>query len=198
MDTRLKQARRLPQAERREQLIDVAEALFVEHGYAGVTMEDIARAAGVTRPLAYNHFGTKEGVFAACIERASEAFNERLLASVDPDAAPREQLRQGAEVFFELLETDRGRWSLIYASSSVIQPEGGALDTLRFSTIELLVMSAAPDASPARMNAVAHAMSGVAERLGHWWLSEPTMTRDEIVDHFTDILWGGLALYVEG
>lgn len=69
----------------------------------------------------------------------------------------------------------------------------------RFETIEmirgLLAQLARPDIPPARITAAAHAMSGVAERLGHWWLAEPSLTRGEVVEHYSDFLWGGLGGY---
>jgi len=164
-------------------------------------MEDIARAAGVTRPVPYNHFGTKEGVYIACVLRATIVYNAELAAQIDPDAHPQDQLRQGAEVFFGLLERDRGRWALIFASSSVLPPEfARELGQVRFdtiATIELLLRRASPSADPKRMAAAAHAVSGVSERLGHWWLSEPSMTRDEVIDHYTALLWPGLEPYTD-
>lgn len=60
---------RLPAAERREQLLDVAETLFAEQGYAGATTAQIAKAAGVTEPIIYRHFKSKRDLFVALIER---------------------------------------------------------------------------------------------------------------------------------
>ncbi|MET0448183.1 MAG: TetR/AcrR family transcriptional regulator [Aeromicrobium sp.] len=201
MSTELPQRRRFPQAVRREQLLDVAEDLFVAHGYAAVTMEDIARAAGVTRPLPYNHFGSKEGVYIACVLRASDAYNATLVAAVDPASDPRDQLRQGADVFFDMLQNDRGRWMLIFASSSVLPKESAAeLGEVRRSTIaaiELLLRQAAPQASAARMAAAAHAVSGVGEQLGLWWLANPSLSKAEVMGHYTELLWSGLAPYTQ-
>lgn len=201
MSTEPPQRRRFPQAVRREQLLDVAEELFVAHGYAAVTMEDIARAAGVSRPIPYNHFGSKEGVYIACVLRASDQYNATVAAEVDPAAHPKEQLRQGADVFFEMLENDRGRWLLIFASSSVLPKESAAeLGDLRRETIgaiELLLRQAAPHAPAVRMAAAAHAISGAGEQLGLWWLANPSLTKAEVMDHYTEILWSGLAPYAE-
>lgn len=63
---------RLPAAQRKEQLLDTAVALFAEHGYAGATTADLAKAAGVTEPIIYRHFESKKALFIAVIERTSE------------------------------------------------------------------------------------------------------------------------------
>jgi AcrR family transcriptional regulator len=193
--------RRYPQAQRREQLLDVSERLFVDRGYAAVTMEDIARMAAVTRPVVYNHFETKEGVYIACVERARRQYEEELLGAIDVDDHPKTQLTRGAEVFFGMLQRDPGRWMLLFGSSSVLPGTHTAeLAALRFATIDAvaaLLRRAAPDAPKLRIEAVAHAVSGVGERLGHWWLTKPSMRRGEVVEHFTEIIWTGLSPYIE-
>lgn len=168
-----------------------------------MTIEDIARAAGVTRPVPYRHFGTKEGMYLACVERARREYETVMIDALDPEAPPREQLRAAGQAFYSVLEGSPGRWKLLFASSAVLPVEyNEALTAQRFQTIDLiasvLARVAGPDTPPGRITAAAHAMSGVAERLGHWWLSEPSLTREEIVDHYTALLWGGLGPLAEG
>lgn len=193
--------RRLSPSARREQLLDVAEQLFVEQGFAATTMEDIARAAGVTRPIPYNHFESKEGVYVACVRRAREQYDAELMPKIDPTTHPRDQLAAGADAFFEMLERDQGRWLLLFGSNAVLPgTHSDELADLRFGTIaaiEALLRNAGPKAPAARVAAAAHAVSGVGERLGHWWLREPSMTRSELVAHFTEILWDGISPYAE-
>src|SRR4051794_21479189 len=99
---------RLPYADRHAQLVDVAEALFIERGYAGVTMEDIAKGAGVTRPIVFTHFETREGAYLACVQRARDAYDSDIRKGVDPQAPARDQLAAGAEVFLAMLEAHPG------------------------------------------------------------------------------------------
>ena len=79
---------RVPHALRREQLIDIAEELFVAKGYAATSIEDITRIAGVSRPIVYGHFGTKEAIYIACVERIRAELEADLAAQSDPDADP--------------------------------------------------------------------------------------------------------------
>lgn len=79
---------RLPAAERREQLLDVAAELFSRNGYARATTAQLARAAGVTEPIIYRHFSSKRDLFVALIERTGErtlnAWREHLADATDP------------------------------------------------------------------------------------------------------------------
>jgi AcrR family transcriptional regulator len=192
----------MPHAERHSQLLDLAEELFIARGYAAVSMEDIARAAGVTRPVVYDHLGSREGAYLACVERARTTYEAELLQRVDATADPREQLRAGGEAFFAMLEAHPGRWQLLFGSSAVL-PSGEAnqeLAAMRFATIDqirILISTAAPSSPPERIEACAHVVSGAGERLGHWWLTRPELPREAIVEHFVEILWDGLRRYVE-
>ncbi len=75
---------RLPRAEREQQILDVAHALFAERGYGAVTMDEVAAEVGVTKPLLYNYFGNKERLFLACVERGADA-----LQTPSPRRSPR-------------------------------------------------------------------------------------------------------------
>ena len=192
--------KRLPHAQRHVQLLDVAESLFIDRGYAAVSMEDIARSAGVSRPIVYNHLKGKEQAYLACVERARATYQSELLERVGLAASPREQLRAGAEGFFAMLERHPGRWQLLFGSNAVLPGTfTQELAALRFQTIEQirqLLQAAAPDAPPQRIEACAHAVSGVGERLGHWWLTRPEMPREELIGHYVEILWAGLSPYL--
>lgn len=186
--------------ERRSQLIDVAEVLFMANGFAAVSMEDICRAASVSRPVLYEHLKTKEDAYLACVERARETYESELLRRVDPTASPQDQLRSGADSFFAFQEENPGRWILLFGSSSILPGEKSReLAALRFGTIEkihILFQRAAPEAPPELIEAASHAASGVGERLGHWWLTRPDLSREEIVDLFVQIVWNGLRPHV--
>jgi AcrR family transcriptional regulator len=192
---------RLPRRERLAQLLDVTEDLFITHGYAAVSIEDISRAAGISRPIVYRHFQSKEGAYIACVERARDDYERRLLESVDLSRPPSEQLAAGAEAFFEMIEDDPGRWRLLFGSNAVLPGQyDRRLAELRFRTIEqiaVLLRAAAPGGPPERLEAAAHVVSGAFERLGHWWLRHKDVPRAEVVGHGVEILWSGLRPYVE-
>lgn len=176
-------------AQRETQILDVAEALFTEHGLEGVTIEDIARAAGVSRPIVYQHHGTKEQVFLACVRRARRVFEQELSAALsEPSDNWADAIRAGGEVFYSLIERDPHRWNLLFASSASFSgPLSDELTALREATIRALadaIAPYAPEVDRTTFDAAAHALSGIGEQIGRWWLTRPDLSRDEILAYY--------------
>ncbi|WP_029432511.1 TetR/AcrR family transcriptional regulator [Blastococcus sp. URHD0036] len=189
---------RLSRDQRAEQLLDVAERLFADQGFEGTSMEDVARAAGVTRPVVYDHHATKEDLFYSCVRRARRELEDRLDAlqpSGQVDALA-DVLECGGDAFFGILERDPRRWAVLFnPSSALAEPLARRLEDLRAGTIERIAAVArrfAPDADPDRLGAYAHAISGVGEQLGRWWLTRPDVPRQQVVAYYRDFVVSGL------
>ena len=75
---------RVPREVRRGQLLVLAEQLFMEKGYGGFSIDDLCRAAGVSRPIVYEHFGSKDGIYLACLRGIRSEFESALLAAAGP------------------------------------------------------------------------------------------------------------------
>jgi AcrR family transcriptional regulator len=193
---------RLPRAEREQQLLDIAERLFIDKGYTRTSIEDVAQAAGVTRPIVYNLHGSKEGLYLACVARARAKLSDRLLQVLPALSDPREQVSAAGDLFFEIIEEDPKRWTLLFGGSAMplVGDDGEQLTDLRFETvgqIAQLIKAAAPHADDERIRAFAHAVSGVGEQLGRWWLREPNVPRERLTEHYTDFIWNGLRHLVD-
>src|SRR3954447_27064919 len=93
-------SRRVPRAVRERQMLAVAERAFAERGYHPASVDAIAEAAGITKPMVYAYFGSKEGLYRACMAAARERLLETLREQVDPGAAPDQQLWHGLLAFF--------------------------------------------------------------------------------------------------
>ena len=109
-------APRLPPEERREQLIDAALGLIVERGYAGVSIEAVARVAGVTRPVVYDHFPNLGRLLHALVEREERyalAQLEEVVPSDPGDASPPELLERGVRHFLEAVISRPDTWRII-------------------------------------------------------------------------------------
>lgn len=201
LTTRGTPRKRFSKQVRREQLLDVAEKLFVEHGYSGVTMEDIRLAAGVSRPVLYDHFPTREVAFIACVERARHDYDTQLLQGFDLGLDIHGHLRRGAALYFDLLEADPGRWRLMFGSSAALPVSHmDELAELRFGTIraiEELLHRLAPEDSARELKFAAHAISGVGERLGLLWLDEPDLAKQDLIDQFVEFVWSGIRAHFE-
>ncbi|MFA4084850.1 TetR/AcrR family transcriptional regulator [Mycobacteroides salmoniphilum] len=192
---------RRPWVERRAHLLDTAEQLFFERGFAAVSLSDIAQAAGVTKPIAYRHFKTKDGAYLACARRAQADFAQALVQRADPTRAVREQFATAADLFFELLETHPERWELIYGSAAVLPAESREeLSALRLDNIETtyaLITKDRPDIPQLFAEGLSHAMSGAAERLGHWWQSRPDLDRQDMINIYVEIFYAAVAPYLD-
>src|SRR6188472_1166684 len=105
---------RLAREERMEQTLSVARGLFAERGYAAVTMDEVAAAVGVTKPLLYNYFGNKERLYLACLGRTADALTTCVTTALAEPDDPGEGLRAGLRAFFAFVESDRASWQVLY------------------------------------------------------------------------------------
>lgn len=195
-------APRLPYAARNEQVLDVAEALFVQRGYTGVSMEDIARAAGVSRPVVYEHLGGKEEAYLSCVRRVEQDWLERAVRRTAGEAAPRARLVAAVDEFFTMLEDNPGRWRLLFATGAVLggdhQRRLAELHAASDAALHQLFVATFPGAPALHLEALAHAAAGTGERLGNWWTAtRPELSRADVVEHFLGVVWPSLAPWAD-
>jgi AcrR family transcriptional regulator len=191
---------RVPRPVRERQLLDIAEDLFARHGFDAISIEDVARRAGITRPVVYDHFGSKEGLYLACVRRARREFEQHLGQAVAEVSDPREQLLRGGDAFFEMLERDPRRWSILFSVPAPLQGEFGAdLAQQRRNTVARiadLLTPLLPGVEPQRVEAYAHAISGAGEQLGRWWLANPEVPREQLSEYFRDFAFSGIRPFI--
>jgi AcrR family transcriptional regulator len=185
--------RRMTRAAREQQLLDLAEELFLANGYERTTIEDIARTAGVTRPVVYEHYGSKEGIYLACVRRARNQFNIDVMRAVAGTDDPLEQLRRGADAYYRVLERDPRRWQLLFGPGGLVSDAlGEELARERFRTVNLLadlIEAHLPQHDQQQVDVFAHATTGSAEQLGRWWLAHPDVSRDQVTRYLVDNVW---------
>jgi AcrR family transcriptional regulator len=191
--------RRLPRAEREQQTLDVAQALFARDGYAAVTMDDVAAAVGVTKPLLYNYFGNKERLYLACLGRTADALICGLTDAFTRAADPGEGLRDAVRAFFAFVEADRSSWQVLYDETL---PAGGAIaehiDAYREQATALVgaaLTQLDPAPEPALIPGMAHALLGAVESLSRWWLRDGAgvVDAEDTADAFIALVRPGLA-----
>jgi AcrR family transcriptional regulator len=181
---------RLPRAEREQQTLDAARALFAEHGFAAVTMDDVAAAVGVTKPLLYTYFGNKERLYLACMAPAGDALLATVVEAIRGARSPGDMLERGIRAFFRFVGEDRDAWRVLFDETA---PEGGevAREVARYRErlIRLVVeerLAQLPDATRPQLATEVEAMStallGAAEALVRWWLRTEAMTAAEAAD----------------
>jgi AcrR family transcriptional regulator len=173
---------RLPRAERERQMLETAHALFAERGYAEVTMDEVAAAVGVTKPLLYNYFGNKERLYAACMAPAAEALADAIVAALRSAASPAEALSSAIHAFFAFLDADREGWRVLFDES---RPERVAEYRDRLARLVVGELDGA-------VEPLTVAVLGAAEALGRWWLRTEAMPASTAADLLIRTLEPGL------
>jgi AcrR family transcriptional regulator len=193
---------RMPRPEREEQMLEVAGGLFAARGYAAVSMEDIAAEVGVSKPMIYNYFGSKQGLYIAYVERAGRELLDRMRNAEGAGRSPEQRLRSGVDAFFGYVDEHRDGWAVLYKEAATqggpFAAEVAALRG-RIRGIVNSLFAEATGAPPAakRDNAatepLAAAFVGAGEALANWWLEHPQLSREAVSEILTNFAAGALA-----
>jgi AcrR family transcriptional regulator len=181
---------RLPRAERMQQTVAAAHALFGERGYAAVTMDGVAAAVGVTKPLLYNYFGNKEQLYLACLEQAGDGLVATVVEAVGDTTNPAEALSLGLHAFFAFVDEDRAAWAVLFdetlPAGGEIADRVGAYRTRLRDLIAASMLEQIPARSRAaaqtEVEALSTAVMGAAEALVRWWLRTGAMPAAEAAE----------------
>ncbi len=185
-----------------EQALSVAHTLFAERGFAAVTMDEVASAVGVTKPLLYNYFGNKERLYIACMQRSGDALTQMILDTVGDARSPADALNQGLRAFFAFLDADRAAWAVLFDETL---PQSGELadrvGEYRGRLIELVsesLLAQLPEkqraAARIEVEALSTALLGSAEALARWWLRTEATSAQEAAELLIATVEPGLRL----
>jgi AcrR family transcriptional regulator len=191
----MRQARlRLPPDERRALVVEAAGRLFGEHGYDATRLDDVAAAAGVTKPILYRHFAGKQALYLALLERHRADLGS-FAGQIPADGTPEQRLRAVLEVWFAYVETHSYAWKMLFRDSGggpEIQAFRVAVHERARTVLAGLIRSLAATPIPAReLEPLAELMSMGMASLVLWWIDDPGASREAIVDAMTRV-WVGL------
>jgi AcrR family transcriptional regulator len=184
----------MARADRRAQLVDTAEQVFVASGFAGASMEDVADAAGVTKPVIYDHFGSKDGLLAAVVARLGDQMLEQTAAAAT--GSPEEALRQGLTAYFRFVDRHAGAWSVLLREVAPGTQASAEVDRVRAAQVEMiaaLITLHLTTRDADRALVYAHAVSGAAERLAAVRLTEKKVSPQRAAALLMDVMWSGFA-----
>jgi AcrR family transcriptional regulator len=204
--TGMLQRTRLPRAEREQQVLAAARALFAERGYGAVTMDHVAAAVGVTKPLLYAYFGNKERLYLACMEPAAQALRAEVASAVAEAERPADALKLGVQAFFSFVDRDRDAWRVLFDETL---PAGGEVarrvaehrEELE-RVVARLVVARLPGRRRGRaaveVEALSTALLGAAESLARWWLRTGALSAGEAADLLIKTVEPGLRARTTG
>ena len=194
--------RRLPRDERSKQLLEVAEAVFSERGVQATSMEEIADRAGVTKPVLYDHYGSKDRLVAAVVERAGTVLGSAVLDAVNGADSPESALVEGLRAYFAFIEERRaGLRSLLTEGVTPGSDAALALEQVRTQQADMiaaLLSEQVANPNPLQAQLYAQIVVGATERLATRPESGPSPSVDVLTQHVMDVIWSGLQRLKDG
>lgn len=185
----------MARADRERQLLEVAEEVLVEQGYAATTMDEIARRAGVTKPLLYDHFGSKDGLVGAQVARVRTELLEASEQAIAGGGTPEEMFRLGIRAFFDYITKHERAWSVLLAEGLLTGPAGAEVEALRQQQADfvLRLFARKPGVRDStRLATYAQAVIGACERVALWRRESGTPSTRDAARHVADAFWDGL------
>jgi AcrR family transcriptional regulator len=182
--------------ERREQLLAVARSLFAAKGFDGTSIEEIAARAEVSKPVVYEHFGGKEGIYAVVVDREVETLLDTLTASLRLGGHPKVIVERTALALFDYIEQAEDGFRILVRDSPVAQATGpfsSMLCDIATNVEDLLAAQfEARELDPATAILYAQMLVGMIAFTGQWWLEERTPDKATVAAHLTNLAWHGL------
>jgi AcrR family transcriptional regulator len=188
-------ATRLPADERRQQLLAVACDLFARSGFHETSMDDIAEAAGVTKPVLYQHFPSKRALYLELLEDTGRRLLDRLGEATARVTSGRARVEEGFRAYFDFAVGDRSSFRLLFGASIRSDPEfartvDGILESAADRISTLIDLPTSED----QRRVLAYALVGMGESVGRHALgeSDPPLDGDELAAWIAELAWFGL------
>lgn len=186
-------------------MLATAHDLFAERGYGAVTMDEVAAAVGVTKPLLYAYFGNKERLYLECMKPAGDALVATVVEAIGRTSTPSDALRSGIHAFFGFLDRDRSAWRVLFdetlpVSGEVARRVGQYRERLGSLVTEVLqeqIPTKPGSRARTELTALSAALFGAAEALGRWWLRTEAITAGQAAELLIDTVEPGLRARAE-
>jgi AcrR family transcriptional regulator len=182
--------------ERREQLLDVGRRLFAERGFDATSVEEIASTAGVSKPVVYEHFGGKEGLYAVVVDREVQNLLDAITGSLSGNH-PREVLERVGFALLDYVEQNADGFRILVRDSPVATSTGtfSSLISDVATQVEHLLVDQFRQRGfePSYAPMYAQMLVGMVALVGQWWLDVREPSKDEVVANLVNLAWNGLS-----
>jgi AcrR family transcriptional regulator len=187
---------RMTAAERREQLIAISRALFAQRGFDGTSIEEIAARAEVSKPVVYEHFGGKEGLYAVVVDREVRSLLGMMQESLTA-GNPRLLLEQAALAFLDYIEQSSDGFRILVRDSPIGSASGSFVSIISdvASRVEHILAAEfrARGFETKAAPMYAQMLVGMVGTTGQWWLDARKPSKDVVAAHLVNLAWHGLA-----
>jgi AcrR family transcriptional regulator len=194
--------KRLTGEERRAAILDSALSVIAERGYHASAIDDIAREAGISKALIYEHFQSKQDLFAELLDLHAGELFDRLAAIAGAGQAASTRLQVGLDAFYGFVEDHRVAWRMLFREAT--DPEVAAvLDRITAQVTSLVAALIAEDpgsqlqgdsdaTQATRVQMLAELVVGSVQSLANWWGDHQEVARAQLVEITMDFAWVGL------
>ena len=183
-------------AERREQLIVIARGLFAQRGFEATSVEEIAARAEVSKPVVYEHFGGKEGLYAVVVDREVRSLLDTVTASLTAGRA-HELVEQAALALLDYIEGETDGFRVLVRESPVMSATGNFSSVLNDIAHQVEHILGAEFKSrsydPKLAELYAQALVGMVALTGRWWLEVRKPRKETVAAHLVNLAWNGLS-----
>ena len=186
---------RLPAEQRRRQLLDVACEVFASGGFHATAMDDVANAAGVTKPVLYQHFPSKRALFTELLEDIGRRLLDAFITAVDEAETPRARVEAGFEAYFRFVLNNGAAFRLIFGASVRNDPDFAVIaDRVLRQAAEGVSAFIEIDGTEEHRRVLAHALVGIAEATSRHALIDPDALQDpeQLAHWLSELAWFGL------
>jgi AcrR family transcriptional regulator len=195
--------RRVPRDLRRRHILELATDLFTERGVEAASMDELAERAGVSKPVVYDLFGSKEGLVVAVIEAMGIELAAAISAAIAGLEDPEDLLRVGSLAFFRFVETRRMAFSMAFGTVRSLPATNRAAlatiaairerqDALVGAAIEATARARGADPEPLELSAITRGLNGVYEGLVEWWEEHPEVAPEQLTEWVVALVLPGL------
>ncbi len=205
--TRQQGVKKVPREVREREILQVATQVFSRRGYHQASMDEVAEGAGISKPMIYAYFGSKEGLYLASIRAAGRALMANIAEAPDDSLPPDEQLWRGTLAFFTFVDKNRDGWAVLYREATAKGgPSAAEVAGMRRDIVGLVSQLLAEAASAEQvepmllheMEPLAQALVGAGESLANWWSEHPDQDAERLAARLMNLTWMGLGDLLEG
>ncbi|MGI8507006.1 MAG: TetR/AcrR family transcriptional regulator [Solirubrobacteraceae bacterium] len=174
-------------------ILAVAGQVFASDGYERASMDRIAELAGLSKPMLYAYFGSKEGLYSAYIEGTGRELVQRLARAHRAQAPRGARLREPISEFLCFVSEHRDGWKVLFGEVTSSRPLVKLVAQLRTQIVDEVrrMLEAGtgswPGLTPPASDGVAHAIVGAGESLANWWLDHPAVSREDVTDWYVGL-----------
>ncbi len=187
---------RMSAAQRREQLITIGKQLFAERGYDATSVEEVAARAKVSKPVVYEHFGGKEGLYAVVVDREVRALLDRISAALTA-GHPRELLEQAALALLGYIDEEPHGFRVLVRESPVLQAAGNFSSVMNDVAHRVEHILGAEFKSrgldPKFAELHSQALVGMVALVGQWWQETRKPKKEAVAAQLVNLAWNGLS-----